>query len=72
MAALAAGLVLAPVALGLFGAGARGSDMIQAFRTVETRSTVTALQNDFSSLTIGQGSLCASSCRQRSGRPYRQ
>lgn len=57
VAGLGATLVLAPVALGLFSAGNKGAQLIAAFRTVEVRSTVTAVQDDFGSLAIGEGSL---------------
>jgi hypothetical protein len=56
---LATGLLLlvGPLALGLVDAGNAGGRMITAFRTVETQANVTALQNDFSSITIGQSAL---------------
>jgi hypothetical protein len=50
-------LALAPLALGLFGAAARGSQLIAAFSSIETTRTVTRIQNDFGQLAIGQGSL---------------
>lgn len=56
-ATLGAALVLAPLAFGLYGAGPKGARLITAFHAVETRSTVTAIQNDFGALAIGQGSL---------------
>ena len=57
VATLGAALILAPLALGLFGAGGKGAHLVSAFRAVETRSTVVAVQNDFGSLAVGQGSL---------------
>ncbi len=50
-------LALAPLALGMFGAAANGSQLIGAFSSIEMTSTVTKLQNDFGQLAIGQGSL---------------
>jgi hypothetical protein len=51
---LGALLILAPVALGLFGAGVQGSRMVSAFATVENSATATSLQQGFSSLVIGE------------------
>src|SRR5581483_10754640 len=56
-AGLGIALALAPLALGLFGAAAQGSQMISAFGSIETTRTVTKIQNDFGQLAIGQGSL---------------
>jgi len=55
--ALAVGLVLAPLALGMLARAPRGADLVTAFRAVETRATVTALQDDFGTIAGGQGSL---------------
>jgi multisubunit Na+/H+ antiporter MnhG subunit len=56
-AALGVALALAPLALGLFGAAAKGAHLIEAFNSIETTKTVTKIQNDFGQLAIGQGSL---------------
>jgi hypothetical protein len=55
--ALGVGLMLAPLALQMFDRAPKGERLISAFRTVETGTTLTALQNDFGSLAIGQGAL---------------
>lgn len=52
-----AGLVLAPVAFHMFARAPRGARLLTAFRSVETHGKVTAAQNDFASLAIGQGAL---------------
>jgi hypothetical protein len=57
IAAVALGLVLAPVAFGMFERAPKGARMIDAFQTVETHRLVTAVQNDFGTIAIGQGSL---------------
>ncbi|HEV3056319.1 MAG TPA: prenyltransferase/squalene oxidase repeat-containing protein [Solirubrobacteraceae bacterium] len=56
-AAVGIALVLAPLALGMFGTAAKGSQLIDAFSSIETTRTVTKIQNDFGQLAIGQGSL---------------
>jgi hypothetical protein len=56
IAALGAALALAPLAVGLYGAAPRGAQLISGFAPIETRAGVTALQNDFSSIVIGESS----------------
>lgn len=55
--ALGIGLVLAPVALQMWNRAPQGEAMITAFQTVETRSLVTKVQNDFATITTGEGAL---------------
>lgn len=55
--AVGAVLALAPVAIGLYSAGPRGSRLVRAFGPIETRATVTSLQTDFSTLVVGQAML---------------
>lgn len=50
-------LALAPLGFQMFDRAPKGQRLIAAFRTLETRTTLTAVQNDFASLTIGQGAL---------------
>jgi hypothetical protein len=57
MLAVGVVLVLAPLALGMFERAPRGQRLVRAFATVETRGLVTALQDDFATLTIGQSAL---------------
>jgi hypothetical protein len=55
--ALAIGLILAPLAFQMWSRAPRGAEMVSAFRTVETRSLVTKVQNDFATITTGEGAL---------------
>jgi hypothetical protein len=61
VAVAGAGLVLAPLAFGLFDAAPRGGHLLSAFAPVETHANVTALQNDFSALVVGESSLAVGS-----------
>ena len=54
---LAVGLALAPLAFGMWTRAPRGAEMVSAFRTVETRALVTKVQNDFATITTGEGAL---------------
>lgn len=54
---LAIGLVIAPLAFGMWTRAPKGAEMVSAFRTVETRALVTKVQNDFATITTGEGSL---------------
>jgi hypothetical protein len=55
--ALGVGLILAPLVFQMWDRAPRGANMITAFRTVETRSLVTTIQNDFGTITTGEGEL---------------
>ncbi|MEA2193708.1 MAG: hypothetical protein QOG42_142, partial [Solirubrobacteraceae bacterium] len=57
--ALAVGvaLLVAPFALGIFGAAPKGGRMMSAFETLETRKKVETMQGYFSSVAVGQGAL---------------
>jgi hypothetical protein len=55
--ALGVGLLLAPVVFQMLDRAPKGARLVSAFQTVETKATVTALQDEFGSLAIGQGSL---------------
>jgi hypothetical protein len=52
--AVGVALALAPLGFQMFDRAPKGERLIAAFRTIETRATLTAVQNDFASLTIGQ------------------
>jgi hypothetical protein len=54
VAVVGAALVLATLVLGLFSAGSQGARLITAFAPVESRSTVTKLQQGFSNAVIGE------------------
>jgi hypothetical protein len=54
---LAIGLLLAPLAFQMWTRAPKGAAMVSAFRTVETRALVTKVQNDFATITTGEGSL---------------
>jgi hypothetical protein len=60
LGALGAALVIAPLGVGLFGAGAGGARLVSSFRTIESRRSVVALQNDFSMLVVVQAELRSS------------
>ncbi|MGD0452205.1 MAG: hypothetical protein ABSB69_01285 [Solirubrobacteraceae bacterium] len=55
--ALGIGLILAPLAFQMWSRAPRGAEMVSSFRTVETRSLVTKVQNDFATITTGEGAL---------------
>ncbi len=55
--AVAIGLIVAPLAFGMWSRAPRGETMVRAFAGVETRSLVTQIQNDFGTITTGEGSL---------------
>lgn len=57
VAALGVGLMLAPLAFGMWSRAPSGQQMITAFRTVESRPVVTKIQNDFGTITTGEGAL---------------
>ncbi len=55
--AIAVGLIAAPLAFGMWSRAPRGQTMVRALAAVETRSLVTQIQNDFGTITTGEGSL---------------
>jgi hypothetical protein len=55
--ALAAALIIAPLAFQMWTRAPEGQEMVSAFRNVETRSLVTKIQNDFATITTGEGAL---------------
>jgi hypothetical protein len=55
--ALGIGLVLAPVAFGMFQRAPKGGRMMTAFKTIETRKKVETIQSYFATIAVGQGSL---------------
>jgi hypothetical protein len=55
--ALGIGLVLAPVAFGMFQRAPKGGRMMNAFQTIETRRKVETIQGYFATIAVGQGSL---------------
>lgn len=55
--AVGVGLMLAPLAFGMWSRAPSGEQMITAFRTVESRNLVTRIQNDFGTITTGEGAL---------------
>jgi hypothetical protein len=57
LVAIAIGLLIAPLAFQMWTRAPKGADMVSAFRTVETRSLVTKVQNDFATITTGEGAL---------------
>jgi hypothetical protein len=57
LVAIAIGLVITPLAFQMWTRAPKGADMVSAFRTVETRSLVTKVQNDFATITTGDGAL---------------
>jgi hypothetical protein len=50
-------LVITPVGLHLFDRAPKGAEMMQAFKTIETRQKVVDMQNDFGTIAVGQGAL---------------
>jgi hypothetical protein len=57
--ALGVGLVLAPLAFGMFARAPKGERMVNAFAQIETRRTVQKIQNDFGTIALGQGAIRA-------------
>jgi hypothetical protein len=57
LVALGIGLVLAPVAFGMFDRAPKGGRMMTAFETIETRPKVEQIQGYFATIAVGQGSL---------------
>jgi hypothetical protein len=54
---LGIGLIIAPLAFQMWSRAPKGAEMVSAFRNVETRSLVTKVQNDFATITTGEGAL---------------
>ena len=54
---LGVGLVLAPVAFQMFTRAPAGEYMVNAFRTIETRSNVQSIQSDFGTIAGGEGAI---------------
>jgi hypothetical protein len=57
LVALGIGLLLAPVAFGMFDRAPKGGRMMTAFQTIETRPKVERIQSYFATIAVGQGSL---------------
>jgi hypothetical protein len=57
LVALGMGLVLAPVAFGMFDRAPKGGRMMDAFETIETRAKVERIQGYFATIAVGQGAL---------------
>jgi hypothetical protein len=57
LVALGIGLVLAPVAVGMFARAPKGGRMMDAFQTIETRPKVESIQGYFGTIAVGQGAL---------------
>jgi len=55
VAAVAVGLVLAPLAFGMWWRAPEGEQMIKAFSGIETHALTVKLQNDFATITTGEG-----------------
>ena len=55
--ALGVGLVLAPVVFQMFTRAPQGGRMVEAFRTIETRANVQAVQGHFGTIAVGQGAI---------------
>ena len=51
------GLVAAPAAFQMFSRAPDGARMMSAFKTIETTSNVTSIQDDFSAIASGQGAI---------------
>jgi hypothetical protein len=54
---LGIGLIIAPLAFQMWSRAPKGAEMVSAFRNVETRGLVTKVQNDFATITTGEGAL---------------
>ncbi len=57
LAVVGVALIIAPFALQLFDRAPKGAEMMQAFKTIETRERVVEMQNNFSTIAVGQGAL---------------
>lgn len=57
LAVLGIGLVAAPFAFQMFGRAPQGGRMMSAFKSIETRETVTRIQDYFSTMASGQGAI---------------
>jgi hypothetical protein len=57
IAAIGIGLVVAPVAFGMFDRGPKGAQMMKTFETIETRPKVERIQGYFGTIAVGQGAL---------------
>jgi hypothetical protein len=55
--ALAIGLIAAPLAFQMWSRAPKGAALVSAFHNVETQSLVTKVQNDFATITTGEGAL---------------
>jgi hypothetical protein len=55
--ALGIGLVLAPVSVQMFQRAPKGGRMMDAFKTIETRTKVETIQGYFATIAVGQGAL---------------
>ena len=55
--AVAIGLLIAPLAFQMWSRAPQGARMVSAFSTVETRGLVVKIQNDFATITTGEGAL---------------
>jgi hypothetical protein len=49
--------MIAPLVFGMWSRAPSGQQMLSSFRTVETRGLVTKVQNDFATITTGEGAL---------------
>lgn len=54
---LGVGLVLAPVAFQMFDRAPKGRQMVDAFKTIETRHKVETIQGYFATIAVGQGAV---------------
>ncbi|MEY2515552.1 MAG: hypothetical protein QOJ89_2910 [bacterium] len=57
VAAVGIGLVLAPVAFGMFERAPKGGRMMTTFKTIETRHKVETMQGYFGTMAVGQGAI---------------
>jgi hypothetical protein len=55
--ALGLALIVAPLAFQMFTRAPKGAQLVRAFRSVETRGLVTGIQNDFATITTGEGAV---------------
>lgn len=55
--AVAIGLLIAPLAFQMWSRAPNGARLVSAFSTVETRGLVVKIQNDFATITTGEGAL---------------
>ena len=68
--ALGVGLVLAPVVFQMFTRAPEGGRMVAAFKPIETRATVQAVQGDFGTIAVGQGAIRTDLVPQLSARGW--